>query len=197
MSFTTQEPFKPIYDPTVLVDKWRKYQTYRRDAPARSFEEGEAFLYVGEERQLSVETTDRLHITPTKFVLPAAAVAERGIENVLKKLYRREAREYLQSRTDHYATEMDVNPGRLKLRNQRTRLASCSVQRTLSFNWRLIMVSPDVIDYVVVHELAHLRERNHTRRFWRIIRGQLPDYRERANWLEEYGIELIFTDEDI
>ena len=59
------------------------------------------------------------------------------------------------------------------------------------------MAPPEIAEYVVVHELTHLRETNHTKRFWRIIRDQLPDYRERANWLEEHGIELIFTDEDI
>ena len=59
------------------------------------------------------------------------------------------------------------------------------------------MAPPEIAEYVVVHELTHLRETNHTKRFWRIIRDQLPGYRERANWLEEHGIELIFTDEDI
>jgi hypothetical protein len=74
-----------------IMNKWREYETHRKRAPKRSFEEGEAFLYLGDERQLSTETTDRPRITPTTFVLPATAV------------------------------EMDVDPGRLELRNQRPR----------------------------------------------------------------------------
>lgn len=180
-----------------ILDKWREYETHRQRAPTRSFEEGEAFPYLGDERRLSIETTDRARITPTTFVLPATAVDERGIKDVLEELYRREAREYFQARIDHYAAEMDVDPGRLELRNQRTRWASCSVQRTLSFNWRLVMAPPDVIDYVVIHELAHLRERNHTRRFWQLVRQYDPDYEQHVEWLKENSVRLIFTEEDL
>lgn len=180
-----------------ILDKWRKYETHRQRAPTRSFEEGEAFPYLGDKRRLSIETTNRARITPTTFVLPATAVDERGIKNVLKELYRREAREYFQARIDHHAAEMDVDPERLEVRNQRTRWASCSVQRTLSFNWRLVMAPPDVIDYVVIHELAHLRERNHTRRFWQLVRQYDPDYEQHVEWLKENSVRLIFTEEDL
>jgi len=180
-----------------ILDKWREYETHRQRAPTRLFEEGESFPYLGDERQLSIETTDRPRITPTTFVLPATAVDERGIKDVLEELYRREARKYFQARIDHYAAEMDVDPGRLELRNQRTRWASCSVQRTLSFNWRLVMAPPDVIDYVVIHELAHLRERNHTRRFWQLVRQHDSDYEQRVEWLKENSVRLIFTKEDL
>jgi predicted metal-dependent hydrolase len=180
-----------------ILDKWREYDTHRQRAPTRSFEEGESFPYLGDERQLTIETTDRPRITPTTFVLPATAVEERGIKDVLEELYQGEAREYFQDRIDHYATQMDVDPGRLELRNQRTRWASCSVQRTLSFNWRLVMAPPDVIDYVVIHELAHLRERNHTRRFWQLVRQYDPDHEQHVEWLKENSVRLIFTEEDL
>jgi len=180
-----------------ILDKWREYETHRERAPERSFEENEVFPYLGDERQLSIETADRARITPTTFVLPAIAVEERGIKDVLEELYRREAREYFQARINHYATKMDVDPERLELRNQRTRWASCSVQRTLSFNWRLVMAPPDVIDYVVIHELTHLRERNHTRRFWDIVRQFDPKYETHVDWLTENSSQLIFTEDDL
>jgi len=180
-----------------ILDKWREYESHREHAPDRSFEEGEAFPYLGDERTLSVESTDQARVTPTTFVLPIAAVEERGVENVLEELYRREAREYFQDRIDHYAAEMDVDPGQLELRNQRTRWASCSAQRTLSFNWRLFMAPPEVINYVVIHELAHLQERNNTRRFWQLVRQYDPDYEQHVEWLKENGVRLIFTEEDL
>lgn len=180
-----------------ILDKWREYESHRERAPARSFEEGEAFPYLGDERTLSIESSEQPRVTPTTFVLPTVAVEERGFKDVLEELYRREAREYFQDRIDHYATEMDVDPGRLELRNQRTRWASCSAQRTLSFNWRLVMAPSDVIDYVVIHELAHLQERNHTRRFWQLVKRYDPDYEQHAEWLKENGVRLIFTEGDL
>lgn len=92
---------------------------------------------------------------------------------------------------------MGIEPGKLELRNQRTRWASCSPQRTLSFNWRLVMAPDDVIDYVVIHELAHLREKNHTRRFWSIVREQDPDYEQHLDWLKVNSSKLIFTEADL
>jgi predicted metal-dependent hydrolase len=71
---------------------------------------------------------------------------------------------------------MDVVPGKLDLRNQRTRWANCSPQLTLSFNWCLVMAPDNVIDYVVIYELTHLQERNHTRRFWDIVWQFDPEY---------------------
>jgi predicted metal-dependent hydrolase len=180
-----------------ILEKWREYEKHRDRAPERTFTEGETFYYLGEERTLTVEFTDKERVTPTEFVLPEAKVEACGIEDLLEDLYRQEARDHFQSRIEHYAEEMDVNPGRLELRNQRTRWASCSVQRTLSFNWRLIMAPPDVIDYVVVHELAHLRERNHNRQFWQIVRRYDPKYKQHIEWLEENGVRMIFTEEDL
>jgi predicted metal-dependent hydrolase len=180
-----------------ILEKWREYEMHRERAPERTFTEGETFRYLGEERSLSVESTDKALVTPTEFVLPKAKVEACGVEDILEDLYRREARNHFQERIDHYADEMDVDPGRLELRNQRTRWASCSVQRTLSFNWRLVMAPPDVIDYVVIHELGHLRERNHTRRFWQIVQRYDSDYELHVEWLKENGVRLIFTEDDL
>lgn len=180
-----------------ILEKWREYKSHRQRAPSRAFEEGESFPYLGEERQLSIEPVNRSQITHTAFVLPKTPVKDSGIKDVLEELYRREARKYFQDRINHYAGEMGVEPGRLELRNQRTRWASCSTQRTLSFNWRLVMAPPDVIDYVVIHELAHLRERNHTRRFWQLVRQYNPDYKQHLDWLKNNGVRLIFTEEDL
>lgn len=84
-----------------------------------------------------------------------------------------------------------------ELRNQRTRWGSCSPNRTLSFNWRLVMAPPDVIDYVVVHELVHLREKNHTTRFWQLVGEYVPEYKQRTEWLERNSSRLIFTQQDL
>lgn len=83
------------------------------------------------------------------------------------------------------AIQMGVQPATLAIRNQRTRWGSCSSRGTLSFNWRLIMAPPEVLDYVVVHELAHMKERNHSKAFWAVVARYCPDYLKYRTWLKQ------------
>lgn len=198
-------PVRSGIDPQELVDgnarwilkKWRKYENHREQAPSRGFEPGEIFPYRGDDLPIVVRDVGESRVAADAFVLSADTVDASGIRDALEELYRREARSFFQSRIECYADQMGVAPGKLELRNQRTRWASCSPQRTLSFNWRLVMAPDDVIDYVVVHELTHLREQNHTRRFWSIVQQFDPKYEAHAEWLTENSSQLIFTKEDL
>jgi len=104
---------------------------------------------------------------------------------------RRAARELVCMLIDEEARELDVEVSRVTIRDQRTRWGSCSAAGTLSFNWRLVLAPFEVLDYVVVHELCHLREANHSRRFWRLVESRRPDWREQRAWLNEHGPELL------
>ena len=86
---------------------------------------------------------------------------------------------------------MGVDYGRITVRDQRTRWGSCSAKGNLNFNWRLILAPGEVLDYVVVHELAHRREMNHSKRFWSLVEMVLPDYERRRRWLKENGEALM------
>jgi hypothetical protein len=92
-----------------------------------------------------------------------------------------------------HSASMGVRPARIALRDQQTRWGSCSTRKTISFNWRLIHAPPGVLDYVVVHELAHLTEFNHSRRFWELVETHCPDYRGHAAWLKSNGWRLRQT----
>ena len=78
--------------------------------------------------------------------------------------------------------------GRITIREQKTRWGSCSSKGNLNFNWKLVLLAPELLDYVVVHELAHRREMNHSKNFWKIVEAELPDYRERRARLKECRI---------
>lgn len=80
--------------------------------------------------------------------------------------------------------------GRVAVRDQRSRWGSCSSKHNLNFNWKLIMAPPQVLDYVVIHELCHLHEFNHPARFWRLVEGVMPDYEVWKKWLKNHGGEL-------
>ena len=80
--------------------------------------------------------------------------------------------------------------GRVTVRDQRSRWGSCSSKHNLNFNWKLIMAPPQVLDYVVIHELCHLHEFNHSARFWRLVEGVMPEYEVWKKWLKNHGGEL-------
>ena len=92
---------------------------------------------------------------------------------------------------DDEADALGVRYDRIEIRDQRSRWGSCSTRGTLSFNWRLVLAPFEVLDYVVVHELCHLREPNHSRRFWRLVESRRPDWRVQREWLNEHGPELL------
>jgi predicted metal-dependent hydrolase len=104
---------------------------------------------------------------------------------------RRRARAALLAAVPREAAALGVTYRRLAVRDQRTRWGSCSTTGTLSFNWRLVLAPTEVLDYVVVHELCHLREPNHSRRFWRLVEAHRPHFRGERDWLARHGWELL------
>lgn len=101
------------------------------------------------------------------------------------------AKEIIPVRTRHYARMMGVTYGRIAIRRQRTRWGSCSSKGNLNFNCLLILTPPEVMDYVIVHELCHLIEMNHSKEFWKGVEEIIPNYKEYRKWLKENGGELI------
>ena len=100
-------------------------------------------------------------------------------------------REIVRERAAYFARVLGVTYGRIAIRSQKTRWGSCSSRGNLNFNCLLALVPPEVRDYVVVHELCHRREMNHSPRFWAEVERVLPDYRQRKQWLSREGAELI------
>lgn len=94
-------------------------------------------------------------------------------------------------RTAHFASLIGVTYGRITIRNQKTRWGSCSAKGNLNFNCLLMMAPPEVLDYVIVHELCHRKEMNHSPRFWSEVARVIPDYRIREKWLKTEGTKLM------
>lgn len=98
------------------------------------------------------------------------------------------AKAYIPQRTAYFAERMGVTYGRITIREQRTRWGSCSSKGNLNFNWKLMLMPREILDYVVVHELAHRREMNHSAAFWAVVEAEMPDYRERRRMLKEFPL---------
>jgi len=105
---------------------------------------------------------------------------QRTVENWL----RREAKKDIFQRITARKTDMKVEPGNIYIMGQRTKWGGCSHRRNLSFNWRLVMAPPPVMDYIVVHELAHLIEPYHSAKFWLVVRSYCPDFEQYRGWLK-------------
>lgn len=122
-----------------------------------------------------------LEVKAHKSAIPAPTSGE-------EQAYQEQAHRVLTEKTAYYAKRMGVTYGRISIRSQKTRWGSCSSKGNLNYNWKLILCPEGVQDYVVVHELAHRKEMNHSKAFYQIVEQILPDYRECVQWLKEHPI---------
>ncbi len=104
---------------------------------------------------------------------------------------RAEAKLLFPRRAARFAPLLGVEYGRISVRGQHSRWGSCSAKGNLNFNYLLLLAPPEVLDYVVVHELCHRKEMNHSKRFWALVGSQIPDWRAKRAWLREHGQELM------
>lgn len=125
---------------------------------------------------------------PPRLVAPAPDPAL--FEARLLRFFKDEARADLTARVTGHAAMLGVRPVRLQVKELRSRWGSCSVDGVLSFSWRLVLAPPFVLDYLAAHETAHLREMNHSRRFWALVRKCMPDFDRGREWLHEHGCAL-------
>ncbi len=109
---------------------------------------------------------------------------------VLEWWYRQQAGKLIKKRADELCPRLGVTYGRLTIRGAKTRWGSCSQKGNLNFNWKLMMAPEPVIDYVIIHELAHLKEMNHSRKFWELVAEHCPKWRNHRKWLKGHEAEL-------
>jgi len=112
------------------------------------------------------------------------------LELALERWYRTQAAKLISERIDKLSFQMGISYRRIVIRGQKTRWGSCSHKKNISFNWKLIMAPEPVIDYVIIHELTHLKEMNHSKRFWELVAQYCPRWREYKNWLKQHEADL-------
>jgi predicted metal-dependent hydrolase len=129
------------------------------------------------------------------FLLPDGLTPE-IIKYAVIDIYKRELFVYLMEIISHYSKKLKVYPTKIRITNAKTRWGSCSENDGLNFSWRLALADEDMIEYVAVHELAHILEHNHSPRFWAIVAETLPDYRERQLKFKALQQKLMAQDWD-
>ncbi len=159
---------------------------------AKEFVDGEQFLYMGKYYSLQINLSEARTIDFKDDFIVSARNKE-VVKNLLFEWYNQQAIEVLIPRIIYFAEHLGVKRRRINITAAKYTWGSCTPAGTLNFNWRIIKAPPEVIDYIVVHELAHLREHNHSPEFWNIVAVQLPQYEDAKQWLKFNGHEL---DED-
>ncbi len=160
-------------------------------APLRS---GECVRVEGRPRRLRLERgTGESSLTETEWVLfcPDPENA-RQVRDRARSFLAEMALVRIRERLEVYAPRIGVSYGRVTVRNQRTRWGSCSAKGNLNFNWRLILAPEKCLEYVVIHELCHRREFNHSARFWDLVQRQMRDYQVWKDYLKKNGAGLNF-----
>jgi len=168
-----------------------KNSILRRDPKfsTREFVNGEGFLYLGKYYKLTIvdeqETALKLGngFCLSRELLPNA-------RQVFIQWYREKAHEKISERVKWYAQKRGFKYNKINITNAQKRWGSCSSKRNLNFSWRLIMAPLPIVDYVVVHELVHLEEKNHTKMFWNKVKMLMPDYEKHKEWLKRNGYLL-------
>ena len=130
------------------------------------------------------------HLARVRARMAAAEAGQRLTEEERNDL-RERARPVFEARADHFAPLLGVSRGKITVRTQRSRWGSCSAAGNLSFNALLLLAPPEVLDYVVVHELCHRKEMNHSPRFWAEVERLAPDWKQHRKWLRQQGAELM------
>ena len=155
----------------------------------KAFVAGETFLYLGGSYPLEIVQNGSSDL-PFRFVDERFLLREdhrASARELFVNWYKREAESIIRRRLKAYGDTMEISPRRERISSARYRWGGCSSKDVLSFSWRLVMAPMGVVDYVVVHELAHVREKNHSPRFWRLVETTLPDYSARRDWLKKHG----------
>ena len=176
-----------------IVEKMLEKEKSLRETE-KTFIPGEKFLYLGESYPLEIEESNNrkvpLKLSFGKFVLDKDHIAKG--EDLFIEWYKREAKEKIGERVDYYSNRLQLFPKGIRITTAKYRWGSCSRDNRLSFSWRIIMAPLKIIDYILIHELVHIKEKNHSKRFWKYLESIIPDYRKHRLWLKENGHSLRF-----
>ncbi|MER3481995.1 MAG: M48 family peptidase [Meiothermus sp.] len=171
-----------------IAQKLAELKSHRE--PPKRFVNGETYPYLG--RRVQLEVNPHPHRNPVALRGNVLEVRSDDPRSALESWYKARAQEVIRRRVELYCEELGWKVPPVLVRNQKKRWGSCNAKGELRFNWRLVMAPLPLLDYVVIHEMAHLKVLNHSPRFWRLVERIMPDYKERHKALNELGPGLYW-----
>lgn len=170
-------------------------QQAERITVEKQFTDGEVFMLLGK------SYTFQLHEAPTKPTITLNGdsincharlnkATKTAISAAMTTWYKQQASHYLTARTHTLSTETKLSAKSITVKTYRARWGSCTIRGDIQFNWKLILAPPEVIDYVIIHELCHTKHHNHSKQFWQLVTHFRPDYSNNRHWLKIHGHSL-------
>jgi hypothetical protein len=176
-----------------ILSKLAKYGKLRPPTTEKELRSGDTIPYLGRYLEVVIRqnpgNADSVRLERNRLIVSLRDGKGR-LELVLEQWYRMQAAGIIGGKADKLSNQLGLTYNKLIIRGQKTRWGSCSQKGNLSFNWKLIMVPEPVIDYVIVHELSHLKEMNHTKRFWELVGEHCPQWHDHRKWLKDHAVEL-------
>lgn len=160
----------------------------------KEYVSGESFTYLGQNYRLKVSrgTDQEVKLKGGYLEVGLPKKPKDGdIRTALVEWYEQHALDRLTEKTNRYAGIMGVSPNSITVRDYKARWGSCSSKGEISYNWRIIIAPHHIVDYVVVHELCHLKHPNHSPAYWKSVKREISDYEVCRQWLKERGLELV------
>jgi len=129
----------------------------------------------------------------SEFVLttPVTGGKKDKIDKVIENWYRKQARTIIVEQVNKYCKLLGVNFNRLVIKDTKTRWGSCSIKGNLNFNYNLIKMPKQILEYVVIHEVCHLKYLNHSKEYWNLVGKICPEYKDRIRWVKQNGLRFI------
>ncbi len=181
---------------TPWIESKLKEQSEKYILKPNKYINGEVFSYLGKDYRLKVITGDRVSIKMKNGYLVAIildTVAEQEQEQIkplLEDWYQSHAEVLLKEKIKRFTKVIGVTPKSVSVKNYKSSWGSCSNRGEISFNWRIILAPHRIIDYVVIHELCHLLEHNHSSRYWKLLEQHVPDWRDCRDWLKNKDLVI-------
>ena len=167
---------------------------------SKKIENGESYLFAGEEYILRLiddpkRKKPEVAIRDNELIVFSSEdVKAEDIRHSIKSFYKKEGLEIIRSRISCYQKSFDRSPAGVRVKEQKKRWGSCTFKNELLFNWRIAMAPLHIIDYLVVHEMAHMIQKDHSKKYWNIVENIMPDWKTRRLWLKENGHRFYIFD---
>ncbi len=168
-----------------INEKLAERQNKNSEITKKDFIDGDLFFYLGSYHKLQIVDMQREPLLFDGNIFTLKKSKQQNAENIFVKWYKNQARTVFQDRAKYYAEKYGFNFEKVKLSSADKRFGSCSSKGNLNFVWRLVMAPISVVDYIIVHELCHLKQMNHSKKFWDLVSSILPDYKDQEKWLKQ------------
>lgn len=180
-----------------IIKKLDEIEVLNNNRYIRSYESGDIFLYLGNEYILEVLVDKStigtsVSLENNKLIVRSNSNNKDVIQRALKNWYTDETLGIVKERINYYKLFFEDTVTSIKIKDQKSRWASCTYKNEILFNLRCSMMPIQIIDYIVVHEMCHMEHRNHSKDFYLAVERILPDYKERVKWLKNNGVRMNF-----